>query len=170
MTRAVRALWSTRGLRANDAVKTRAKIPWKFCRPCLAKPGVVAILFQEIYWALSLPPYLNNCYCTDGIKLATICRKWCLFFSVNIALHAELAKLWRHNDIIFVRYLTMTLVPTTSHRPKRDVTIVSGSLATLHTRVPITTATPSGDFFFSHRQSINNMAVILLKGDMSPHT
>ena len=34
----------------------------------LTENGVVAILFLEIYWALSLPPYLNSCISTGVIK------------------------------------------------------------------------------------------------------
>ena len=44
---------------------------WKFCCTGLTEPGVAAILFLEIYWTLSLPPYLNNCNRTDGPKLGT---------------------------------------------------------------------------------------------------
>ena len=63
--------------------------------------------------------------------------------SVNFAQHAEPAKLWCHNDIIYAHHLTS--VPTTSHCPKRDATMVSGRQATLHTYVLIRTATKCDD-------------------------
>ena len=63
------------------------------------------------------------------------------------------------------------IVSTTSHCSKRDVTMVSGSQATLHTRVPITTATTYDEsLIFLHRHSENNTTVILLTRDTSPHT
>ena len=58
------------------------------------------------------------------------------WMTFGLALQAELAKLWRHNDLIYARRLIMMLLSTTSHCSKP-----SGSLATVHTRVPITTAT-----------------------------
>ena len=41
------------------------------CHIALTKRVVAAILLLEIYWVFSLPPYLNNCSRTDGIKQGT---------------------------------------------------------------------------------------------------
>ena len=59
-----------------------------------------------------------------------------VWFGVSTPLNTEIC---RHNDLIYVRHLTIAFVSTTSHCSKRDVTIISGSQATLHTRIPITT-------------------------------
>ena len=94
------------------------------------------------------------------------CREQRLVWSVNFALQAVLATLWRQHDLIYTRRLTMTHVSTTSHCSKREVTMVSGSLATLDTRVPITTATTCDEslILFLHGYSVNNTTVILLTG------
>ena len=102
---------------------------WKLRLIALAETDVAAILFLETYWAY---PYVTHGLCLFPMS----CRTLCLVWSVNCALYA---KLWRHNDLIYARHLimTMTLESTTFHCSKRYVKIVSGSLATLYTRVLI---------------------------------
>ena len=89
---------------------------------------------RDINWTAGFDIHPFNPYVTHGLCLVPMsCREWRLVWSVNFALHAELAKVWRHNDLIYAQRLTMTLVPTASHCSKRDVTMVSGSMTTLNT-------------------------------------
>ena len=127
---------------------------------------------RDIKWTAGFDIHAFNPYITHGLCLVPMsCREWRLVWSVNFALPAELARLWRHNDLIYAQRLTMTLVSTTSRCSKRNVTMVSGSMATLKTRVLITTTTTLDEsLMFWHRHSENNTTVILLTGDTSPHT
>ena len=53
---------------------------------------------------------------------------------------------------------------------KRDITMLSGSLATLHTHVPITTVkTWDESLIFLHRDSANNTTVTLLTAERIQH-
>ena len=74
-----------------------------------------------INWPAWFDIHAFNPYVAHGLYwVAMSCRKWHLVWIVNFALHVELAKLWRHTDLIHARRLTMTLVSTTSHCSKRD--------------------------------------------------
>ena len=88
-------------------------------------------IIHEIHWALSLPPYLDNSNCTNGIKLGAqtdplglmhvppTVQSMCWFVShlkwvpANVlnsvcAAHrtvgTEQVKLWYHNDLIYAWY------------------------------------------------------------------
>ena len=87
------------------------------------------------------------------------CRKW----RFNFALHAGPAKLWRHNGLIYLRYVTIALVSTIFHCSNRDVTLVSGSLATLHPRVPIQSATSCDKIFYA-LDLFQNKTISFMKG------
>ena len=76
------------------------------------------------------------------------CCKCRLVWGVNFAVHAKLAKLWSHTDLIYTHHLTITHVSTTFYCSKRDVTMVSGIQVTLHTPVRITTTTKCDDSFW----------------------
>ena len=69
------------------------------------------------------------------------CCKWRLVWSVNFSLHAQPAKLWRHNNLIYAHHLTIMLVSTPFHCSKRGVAMVRRSQVALHTRVLIPTET-----------------------------
>ena len=127
---------------------------------------------RDINWPAGIDIQVFNPFVTHGLCLVPMgCREWRLVLSVNLVLHAATAQLWRHNNLIFAHLLTMMLVSTTSHCSKRDVTMISGSLVTLHTRVLIRTAAPCDEnLIFLQRHSVNNTTVILLTGDTSPDT
>ena len=86
--------------------------------------------------------------------------KWRLVWSVNFALYAEPAKLWRHNNLILARHLTITLVSTTFYCSKADVTMVSGGLATLHTHVPYTPAKTGNENVYTENIKITPMETV----------
>ena len=66
-------------------------------------------------WGINCPAEFDmhafNPYVTHGLCFVPMSfREWRWVWSVNFALHAELAKLLRHNDLIYARRLKMTLV------------------------------------------------------------
>ena len=68
------------------------------------------------------------------------------------------------------RHLKIALMSATFDCSKRDVTVVSGSQAKLHTRVPIKTPTTCDKGLSFDRHSVTDMAIITLNGYTSLHT
>ena len=91
------------------------------------------------------------------------CCKWHLVLSVNFALRAKPTKLWRHNDLIYVRHVTIKLVSTTSHCFKRVITRQPGTQ--VHQSQQQQRAIR---FWVFYRHSVLDMAIFHWKGIRVP--
>ena len=132
---------------------------WKSCRTDLAEPGIMNILSMDIHWALSLLLFLNNCNRTHGIKLGWtgllglisvfsihVCHTVCVFgpnllLQMTFGLGCQLRSACRASKATTSQWSNLRApfnnnVPLFQARRNNDQ---SGSQATLHMRVPITT-------------------------------